>query len=74
MANAAKLKRKRKRKLDSSDIATILAALRLFQRTYEDTHGDDIRKAWEHFAEAEPLGSEDIDRLCEEINFGEVRL
>lgn len=67
----------KKRKLDKSDIATILAALRMFQRTYQDVHGLDIAKQWpDHFADFElvtPLSSEDIDTLCEEINFGDVR-
>ena len=71
---------KTKRKLDASDIATLLAALRLFQRTYENLDADAIYAEWpEHFTDDDgemimPLGSEDIDRLCEEINCGEVEL
>src|ERR1700739_984889 len=38
-------------KLDSSDVATILAALRLFQREYEDCDSVHIADAWPmHFA------------------------
>ena len=89
-----KSKRKPKRKLDASDYATILAALRMFQRRYEDCDATAIANDWpDHFeidethrvfdrdgqcieqpVIPEPLGSEDIDRLCEEINCGEVRL
>lgn len=55
--------------------ATILAALRLFQKTYRDKDAKVIRKDWpEHFYDIAPLGSEDIDALCEEINFGTVQL
>src|SRR5580700_4588994 len=65
--------------LDSSDVATILAALRLFQREYEDCDSVHIADAWPmHFAVSEegdemevtpqPLGSLDIDDLCERIN------
>jgi len=77
---------KTKRKLDASDIATILAALRMFQERYEDDDARTIAEDWpNHFQECDmeadpdgptvtpmPLGSEDIDRLCEEINCGEV--
>jgi hypothetical protein len=74
--------------LDQSDVATILAALRLFQREYEDCESVHIADAWPmHFnvqspggevggqdvsdelvVVPEPLGSEDIDALCERIN------
>lgn len=59
--------------LDSSDLATILAALRMFQKQYRDCDAEAIRADWpEHFADEagfpiEPLGSEDIDALCERI-------
>jgi len=82
----------KKRKLDSSDIATILAALRMFQREYEDCDSATIQAAWpdyfalgeetldddgqtiEQLVVPEPLGSMDIDELCEQINLGEVKL
>lgn len=58
---------------DKENTATILAALRLFQRTYQGKHGKEIRKDWpEHFKGVRPLSSEDIETLCQEINFGEV--
>jgi hypothetical protein len=65
---------------DSSDVATILAALRLFQREYEGREAVCIADEWpmhfnvQAFDSEEinvvpmPLGSEDIDELCERIN------
>ena len=66
---------------DASDLATTLAALRLFQREYEDCDSVAIAEAWpEHFTiegegeertvTPQPLGTEDIDALCERINLG----
>jgi hypothetical protein len=70
-------------KLDASDVATILAALRLFQKEYEDFDSVSIADAWPmHFnvqgdgddiaVEPEPLGSIRIDDLCERINCAKV--
>lgn len=56
------------RKLNSREIATMLAALRLFQMK-----GDPI-SYHEHFADCEPLSDLEIDRLCESINFGDIAL
>lgn len=68
---------------DASNLATVLAALRLFQRTYEDCDAEAIANDWpEHFAiepdgtedtfvTPEPLGTEDIDTLCEQLNCGD---
>ena len=62
-------------KLDKRETATILAALRLFQEEldhYEPTEGHmaiDIGER-EHFVDVEPLTSDEIDELCEKINFG----
>jgi len=58
--------------LDANDLATVLAALRLFQETYEGDHGRTIAERWDHFQLdggkiLAPLGTEDIDRLCETI-------
>lgn len=59
-----------------SDLATVLAALRLFQKTYQDCGSESIREDYpEHFTDNDgkpisPLGSEDIDALCERLNFG----
>lgn len=69
--------------LDSSDVATILAALRLFQSYYQDHDAHSIADAWpmhfnvqgdgeESVVVPEPLGSEDIDALCERINCAKV--
>jgi hypothetical protein len=53
----------------AENLATILVALRLFQKTYRDKDADSIRADWpEHFAGVDPLGSDDIDSLCERIN------
>ena len=59
---------------DPSNLATVLAALRLFQRTYEDHEAKDIYDAFpDHFVAAdgstiEPLGTDDIDALCVDLN------
>jgi hypothetical protein len=57
--------------LNTEDKATVLAALRLFQRTYEDKDAEIIHADWkEHFNNGSimPLSTEDIDALCEKIN------
>jgi len=60
------MKTKREKK---EDLATILAALRLFQRMYAGQNATTIRRAWpEHFKGVRPLGTDDIDPLCEELN------
>jgi hypothetical protein len=63
---------------DESDLATVLAALRLFQRTYDNSDARAIAAAWpDHFqitgdgesdVNPAPLGTDDIDTLCEAIN------
>jgi hypothetical protein len=59
--------------LDSSDVATILAALRCFQERYENCSVDVIREDWpNHFEGIEPLGTENISTLCERINLTDV--
>jgi hypothetical protein len=61
---------------DPSNLATVLAALRLFQRTYEDHEAKDIYDAFpDHFApvngkQPEPLSTDDIDALCVDLNCG----
>jgi hypothetical protein len=66
---------------DESELATVLAALRLFQREHESLDSVQIADAWPmHFnvqgdgkdvtIVPEPLGSEAIDALCERINCG----
>jgi len=87
--HAEEIRQPKSAKFDASDTATILAALRLFQRTYEDCDAAAIAEAFpEHFEFGtrvfdeqgqvieqpvipQPLGSEDIDLLCERINCGE---
>lgn len=69
---------------DPSDLATVLAALRLFQKTYQDCDAATLAADFpDHFTIGEPqdgdpkavahpipLGTEDIDVLCERLNFG----
>jgi hypothetical protein len=56
--------------LDANELATVLGALRLFQREFEDREAFDIRESLpDHFAAGlMPLGTNDIDTLCERIN------
>jgi hypothetical protein len=49
-----------KRELNERELATVLAALRIFQRDPDPT--------MEHFDEVEPLSADEIDELCEELN------
>lgn len=62
------------RTFNKSDIATILAALRNFQNLYRGKNARDIRNDWpEHFTANNgraiaPLGTDDIDTLCQDIN------
>ena len=66
-----------KKRFDENELATVLAALRMFQKNYEDVNGDAIANDWpEHFtrddgSRIEPLGTEDIDSLCERINLND---
>ena len=61
---------------DASETATVLAALRLFQKEFRDCEAKDI---YDHFPDhflsgdrmLEPLGTEDINELCERISFAE---
>jgi hypothetical protein len=59
---------------DPSNLATVLAALRLFQRTYDGYAAKHIYDAFpDHFVAAdgskiEPLGTDDIDALCVDLN------
>jgi hypothetical protein len=64
--------------LDASDVATMLAALRMFQQYYEGQSAEAIRDVQsEHFIDHKgnwimPLGTDDIDVLCESLNFADV--
>jgi hypothetical protein len=61
---------------DPSNLATVLAALRLFQRTYDGYAAKHIYDAFpDHFTAAdgstiEPLSTDDIDALCVDLNCG----
>jgi hypothetical protein len=57
--------------LDESDVATILAALRLYQVIYESYDEIDLANTYpEHFdgGRIQPLTADDIEELCERIN------
>lgn len=54
--------------LDESELATVLAGLRMFQKTYEDRDAKYIRQHESHFDDAAPLGTDDIETLCERLN------
>jgi len=70
----SRAKQQRLKNLDASDLATVLAALRMFQQRYKECDGDTIAKDWpEHFTQPNgtllpPLSTEDIDELCERLN------
>ena len=56
---------------DARETATILSALRMFQEKFEGRNADHIRAFTPggHFEpDIEPLGTDDIDTLCEKIN------
>jgi hypothetical protein len=48
------------------EVATMLAALRLWQASQE--HGEDLAPYKGHFEEHQPLSSLEIDELCERLN------
>ena len=53
--------------LSEREIAQVLAALRNWQT---DSLNEDLGDAFAgHFEEHEPLGDEEIDALCERLNF-----
>lgn len=55
--------------LDSSELATVLAALREMQAVWEGKDAKTMREAFpDHFHDVKPLGTEDISTLCERIN------
>ncbi len=59
--------------LDLSDIATITAGLRMFQKRYDGYDGEDIAGEWpEQFTTKDdtlipPLSTDDIDELCKRL-------
>lgn len=52
--------------LSSRELATVLAALRYWQRDVESA--DEAIDGGEHFAETTPLSATEIDDLCERLN------
>jgi len=48
------------------ELATLLAALRLWQASQE--YGEDLTPYLGHFEEHQPLSSLEIDELCERLN------
>lgn len=80
---ATKEDRKTVIKLGEDGMSTIIAALRLFQRTYKYRDVEDISADFpeiftaEHFQfgavlEPTPLRTDDIDDLCEQLNCSDV--
>jgi hypothetical protein len=53
-------------KFTDQELATILAALRLWQALLE--HGEDLTPYVGHFEEHQPLSPLEIDELCERLN------
>jgi hypothetical protein len=52
--------------MSERELATVLAALRYWQQDLNANDSPPIDG--EHFAECEPLSSEEIDALCERLN------
>lgn len=80
---ATKEPRKTVIELGEDGLATVVAALRVFQRTYKYRDVEDISADFpeiftaEHFQfgavlEPAPLGASDIDDLCEQLNRSNV--
>ena len=57
-----------KARFTKRELATVLAALRFFQR---QRFGFDHPEWSEHFVDAKPLDDVEIDQLCERLNCGE---
>jgi len=54
-------------RLSARELATVLAALRCFQKSL--VQGNDAAlRALPHFTECEPLSADEIDALCEQLN------
>lgn len=59
-------------KLSFREFCQVLAALRNWQHKYDGIPVAIVRDDWdEHFEDCEPLNAEEIDALCERINFEE---
>ena len=58
--------------LTDREVAHLLAALRNWQT---DSLNEDLAEAFAgHFEDHEPLSDDEIDALCERLNFGEVQV
>ena len=58
--------------LTDRDIAQLLAALRNWQT---DALNEDLAEAFAgHFEDHEPLSDDEIDTLCERLNFGDSQV
>lgn len=55
--------------LPARELATVLAALRCFQKSLTQGNGAALR-ALPHFTECKPLSADEIDALCEQLNCG----
>jgi hypothetical protein len=53
--------------LSPRELATVLAALRYWQSDFAST--DKIIAGGEHFSDQDPLTADEIDDLCERLNF-----
>jgi len=53
--------------LSARELATVLAALRCFQKSLAQGKGAALR-ALPHFTDCEPLSADEIDALCEQLN------
>lgn len=54
-------------RLSARELATVLAALRWFQKSLAQGN-DAALRALPHFTECEPLSAQEIDALCEQLN------
>jgi hypothetical protein len=55
--------------LSKRETATMLEALRMFQKNHLQGKGLNLNDYYEHFQDCKPLTLTQIDRLCERINF-----
>lgn len=61
---------------DIRELSTVLAALRFYQAALDEPgHGQGIpsgiRDIADNLGQVEPLTADEIDELCEKLNFGE---
>ncbi len=52
--------------LSGRELATVLAALRMFQNEYESN--PDFASSMEHFEDHDPLDIEEVNQLCRRLN------